>query len=621
VIPLSVRRGSGLALGLMASIAVVGGTLAAGDVRLTNDVGNGYVSAYSLATGNPYTDNVLSECGVSRGRQNEPAVEIDPRNSNVLIGSSNDYCGVYQPPGSAAPAQVGPIWLGYDRSENGGTSFVSSLVPGYPGDTSPYAAQAHIRTASAGDPVIAWDAHGRMFMGAESSDDPAGTKKSFGDVFVAVYDNPGGPTGATANDGKRFVRSEIVSRGSSAPNLKGVFNDKTAIEADRTGGSCDGTVYFAWSRFTGSGTNNIYISRSTDHGATWSQPKSISQVAQDVQFADISITGNGHVYVTFRQAARKNGQVDAIDVAKSTDCGATFGAAKVLQAFTPYDARDAADPQPIPPGASAAAPFDGAVAAGGAARDCGDFSGHCLSGFTFFRRDTQVRSTADQTDTAHEWVYIVYDPSKPGTQVSTGTTYGSVAPGIGSQSAIYFVRYDGATGTKTSPVLIDDQATGHQLFPDIAASGGVLHAIWWDSRNDPTYSPARPVGNDAAGNTVPSLDVYGAKSTTFGASWTGTTRISGVTSNPNYEQFADRTAPFAGDYLWVTASGAKTFVTWTDWRDTVQGTDPREVTEDADAGSADVKQCRTFSATAGWSGDTCPHAGGLDQNIYGATAP
>ena len=77
--------------------------------------------------------------------------------------------------------------------------------------------QSHARTASAGDPVIAWDAHGRVFLGSESSDDPAGTKKTFGDVFVAVYDNPAGPGGATVNDGKRFVRSEIVNRGSVRP--------------------------------------------------------------------------------------------------------------------------------------------------------------------------------------------------------------------------------------------------------------------------------------------------------------------------------------------------------------------------------------------------------------------
>ena len=621
MIPLRVRRTFIIAMGVVASIAIVGSTLAVGDVRLTNDLGGGYTSAYTMATGNPYTDNTLAECGVSKGRQNEPAVEMNPRNANVLIGSSNDYCGVYQPPGAAAPAPVGPIWLGYYRSENGGTSFQSSLVPGYPDDTSPYAALAHVRTASAGDPVIAWDAHGRVFLGSESSDDPAGTKKTFGDVFVAVYDNPAGPGGATVNDGKRFVRSEVVNRGSSAPNLLGVFNDKTSIEADRTGGSCDGIVYFAWSRFTGNGTNNIYIARSTDHGATWSKPKSLTPVAQDVQFPDISITANGHVYVTFRQAERKNGQTDAVDIVKSTDCGATFGTAKVLQPFLRYDASDVSDPEATPAGNPADAPFDEEGVEGGDARDCGDFDAHCASGYTFFRRDTQVRSTADQADQAHEWIYIVYDPSKPGTQVPTGTTYGSIDTGTGSQSGIYFLRYDGAAGSATTPVLIDNQARGHQVFPDISAGGGGnLHTIWWDSRNDPTYSAARPVGNAADGTTVPSLQVFGASSTDSGTTWT-LGQVTSVLSNPNYEQFANRTVPFAGDYLWVTSHGATAFGVWTDWRDTVQGADPREVTEDEDDGSADVHQCRTFAAATGWSGDTCPHAGGLDQNIYGATAP
>jgi hypothetical protein len=621
VIPLRSRRALATVGGLLASLAVIGGTLAAGDVRLTNDVNNGYISAYTLATGIAYTDNTLDECKVARARQNEPAVEYDPRNSNVLIGSSNDYCGVYQPPGSATPSPVGPIWLGYYRSENGGSSFQSSLVPGYPDDHSPYAANAHIRTASSGDPVIAWDNHGRAFMGSESSDDPAGTTKTFGDVWVAVYDNPDGPSGNTANDGKRFVGSEVVNKGSSAPNLLGVFNDKTSIEADRTGGSCDGNVYFAWSRFTGNGTNNIYISRSTDHGASWSRPRSLTAVAQDVQFPDISVTANGHVYVTFRQFERKNGQAPAIDIAKSTDCGATFGAATTIQTFIPYDASDVSDPEATPAGNPADAPFNEESADGGNARNCGDFDSHCASGYTFFRRDTQVRSTADQADAAHEWIYIVYDPSKPGTQVDTGTTYGSIDTGKGSQSGVYFLRYDGVTGQKTTPGLIDNQAVGHQLFPDISAGGGgVLHAIWWDSRNDPNYSPARPIGNDANGVTGPSLDAYGAMSTTNGNSWSGATRLSATTSNPNYEQFANRTIPFAGDYLWVTSHGTTGFAVWTDWRNTVAGADPREAkAEDNDA--ADVKQCRTFSSTSGWSGDTCPHDGGLDQDIYGAPAP
>src|SRR5215468_10000542 len=96
------------------------------NVRLTNDVGGGYTSVYTLATGIRYTDAVLAECSIARGRQNEPVVAIDPRNTKVLIGSSNDYCGVYA--GSTTTfIPAGPIWLGYYRSEDGGRSFRSSL--------------------------------------------------------------------------------------------------------------------------------------------------------------------------------------------------------------------------------------------------------------------------------------------------------------------------------------------------------------------------------------------------------------------------------------------------------------------------------------------------------------
>src|SRR4051812_30386330 len=221
------------------------------DVRLSNDFpGGGYVSADALAGVSTYTDATLDECSRSRGRQNEPALAINPRDSRVMIGSSNDYCAVFNDGDDAegAPIPSGPIWLGYYRSENAGASFVSSLVPGYPGDASELGALAKIRTASAGDPVIAWDGDGRVFLGSESSDDPAGTKKTFGDEWVARYVNPAGTNGNTLNDGKRFAGSVIVAKGSSAPNLLGKFHDKTAIEADRTDTSCRGNVYFAWSR-------------------------------------------------------------------------------------------------------------------------------------------------------------------------------------------------------------------------------------------------------------------------------------------------------------------------------------------------------------------------------------
>jgi hypothetical protein len=624
-------------LAVFAVGGIAGASTPGGDVRLTNDChplagcGAGYISAYTLATGNAYTDATLDECTISRGRQNEPAVAVDPRDTSVLLGSSNDYCAVYN---RGIPAgAVGPIWLGYYRSLDGGASWTSSLVPGYPDDTSPYAALSQARTATAGDPVIAWDAHGRAFFGSESSGDIAGSAKTFGDVFVARFRNPGGPDAAdTTKDGLEYYGTTVVAHGSSAPNLLGVFHDKTAIEADRTGGRCDGNVYFSWSRFNGNGANAVYFVRSTDHGVTFSGPMKLSASLKSLQFPDISVTNNGDVYVTFRSFTSVGPSTDAIYIVKSTDCGATFGPARQVTTFIPNDAQDQASPEPIPTQLVSDDPAGEDEADKGApsdrARDCGDFGDACTSGYTFFRRDTQVRSTADQLDAAHEWIYMVYDATKPGTEEPTGTTYGTDGRGTGGQAATFFIRYDGATGAHTAPVVIDDQATGHQVFPDISADGGVLHAIWWDSRNDPCYSVTRPIGNCADRKTVDSLDVYGAMSTDAGATWTGKTRITDVSTNPNFEQFDNRAVPFAGDYLWVTSLGGFAYTVWTDWRDTVQGTDPREATEDEDQTTADVHQCRTLNTVqtkkgpvSFWSGDLCPHDGGIDQNIYGDLAP
>ncbi|MBA3691112.1 MAG: hypothetical protein H0W82_06840, partial [Actinobacteria bacterium] len=301
-----------LAAALLATLAVsASASTPGGDARLTHDASDpGYVTSYFIATGDASyesQDPTIQECSRSKGRQNEPAVGVDPRDTDVILGSSNDYCGVYNDGEDAegSPLPIGPIWLGYYRSEDGGQRFTSSLVPGYPGDPTPYADRAHIRTASSGDPVIAWDNYGNAYFGSESSDDPAGSLKTFGDVWVGRYKNPLNPSSAsftTQDDGKEFAYSTIAARGSSAPFLLGKFNDKTAIEADRTGecpgGNGTGDVYFAYSRFVGAaGGSSIYFSRSTDQSRSWSHPMNLSPKGRNVQFADIAITANGHVYV------------------------------------------------------------------------------------------------------------------------------------------------------------------------------------------------------------------------------------------------------------------------------------------------------------------------------------
>ncbi len=617
---------------LLAGISIaVGATGIAGasvpgpDTRLSNDspAASGYLSDYTLVTTIPYTDPALTECSRSRGRQNEPSVAVNPRDPRVIVGSSNDYCAVFDGATDAdgAPIASGPVWLGYYRSTNGGGSFTSSLVPGYPGDSSPYASRAQIRTASSGDPVLAWDKQGRLFAGAESTDDPAGTKKTFGDVWVATYENPGGETGSTLRDGLEFKRSVVVARGVSAPNLLGKFQDKTAIEADRSSSSCEGNVYFANSRFAGNGGSNIYFYRSTDHGKTFSKGTLLTKSSNDVQDPDIAVTANGHVYVTINATLHKgNDTFDTVLYARSTDCGATFEPTRLLTTYIGYNAQDVSAPEPTP-----ASPPDGELeteAAAGLARDCGDFASACESGYTFFRHTSSPRSTADQlADPSDETVYLVLNETIPGTEVATGTTFGTIDPGTGSQSGTYFLTLNGATGAVSDPKLIDPIGYGHQLWPDISADGGQLHALWWDSRNDGCYSPTRPIGNCADLTMSPALDVYASSSSDAGTTWTSAARVSDLTTMPNYEQFGGRTVPFGGDYLWISSIGEFSFGTWTDWRNTVAGSDQRETeADDGDVG-ADVLQCRDLKPDGSHTGDLCPRAGGLDQDIYGDLTP
>src|SRR5262249_5150716 len=242
-----------------------------------------------------------------------------------------------------------------------------------------------------------------VFFGSESSGDPAGTAKTFGDEWVARFRNPGGPDAPdTTKDGLEYYGTTVVASGSSAPKFLGKIPRKHRIEVDQEGGTRAGNVYFSWSRFNGNGVNAIYFSRSTDHGVTFSTPMKLTGASfKSLQNPDIAVTANGHVYVTFRTFTGPGPSSDGVGVAKSTDCGKTFSPAQLITTLIPSDAQDVSSPQPTPmPQSQLDDPLFGedASAPGGRARDCGDFADACASGYTFFRRDTQVRSTADQLD-------------------------------------------------------------------------------------------------------------------------------------------------------------------------------------------------------------------------------
>lgn len=573
-------------------------------------------TAYVKANGAvPSAGDAIRLCGTNKRQQNEPSTAIDPAagHTDVIVAGSNDYCTV---------EGAGGTWTGFYRSTDAGASWTDSLLPGYPTDDSVEGKASPLQRAgisNTGDPVQEWDLNGRLFYMGNGFNR---VSPQNGSVWVATYDQ----------HAAHYVRTVIVGRGT--PAVAGRFNDKTSIGVDRgTASPHQGNVYAAWSLFQGNGNNEIEFVRSTDHGATFSKQVKISTGVKDNQFADIAVTQDGTVYVTWRMFENQRGrQVDAVVFVKSTDGGATFTAPRVAATFDSFDAADTAGS----PAAAAAAhenayqSADGpdgeqGEASSGDSRDCGSGPFACLSGYVFFRHDSQVRVTADPSGDP-QTVYAVFDATKPGTETASTSTF-NTAPALADgtlevgQGGVYFMKTTNGGRTWSSPVLIDDQAVGHQFFPDINADGGYLHALWHDSRNDTAcYSVQNAIGNcsakDAAGFHTASangLDTYGAVSDNGGDSWT-VSRLSSQSQKPDYEMFGDRRVPFHGDYNYVSSVGAFAYNVWTDDRQVVGGDDPRYAGGEA----FDVHQCRTQDATGAWSPDTCPNAGGLDQDIYGA---
>lgn len=558
----------------------------------------------------PSPGDAITACGANRRQQNEPTAAVDPADPSIITSGSNDYCTV---------ELAGGTWAGFYRSTDGGSTWTDSLLPGYPTDDSSegMASPLHQRgITNAGDPVQAWDLHHRLFFMGNAFNR---TAPQNGSVWVATYNR----------DAAHYVRTVVVGRGTPAP--AGKFHDKTSIEVDRSQASRHaGNVYVAWSVFQGAGANEIMFARSTDHGATFSHPMKISEGSLGNQFADIAVTYNGTVYVAWNGTvgSRATGH-DAMLWTRSTNGGRSFSKPRVAADFDGFDAADfAGDPEAAEEAHEDAFEHadgpesDVEPSAAGDSRDCGSGPFACQSGFVFFRHNSQPRITADPGDPSNT-VYLAYDATVPSTEVPSRSTYNTAPVRNGTlmvgQGAVYFTKKVG-DGRWRTPKRLAPTPVGHQFFPDISADGGYLFALWHDSRNDPGYSVQNPPGNasatDAEGVHLPTtgLETYGATSVDGGATWTVVPLSSGP-QMPNYEMFGDRRVPFHGDYNYVSNVGNFAYGTWTDTRQVVGGDDPRY-----DGGEGfDVHQCRTANPDGTYSADTCPNAGGLDQDIYGTS--
>jgi hypothetical protein len=562
-------------MGVVMLPSVALGATAGPNVRVTVDNGaqGPYLSADQMA-GGTYTDGVLQRCGVDRRMQNEPTLAIDPRNPNVWTSGSNDYCTV---------PTTGDAWAGFYRSADHGATWTDSLLPGYPGDTSPEGTSSPLArmvaggALAAGDPVQSWDGQGDVFYMGNNFNRGFGDGKSnrfrdnTGDVWVATY-APSDPAD-TSTDGSKYVRTVILSTNTFG---QGSFNDKTNVVADPS----NGNVYAAWSDFHGSGCNEILFSRSTDHGATFSAPKKVSGGICGNQGPSMAIGPSGQVYIAWEANtggafAKSPGSISGAGFAVSTDFGKTFSKARIVVRYKP---------------------FVSTQFSGNGARECGDAPFNCPTGFTFPRFDLAGPYLA--ADNVHGTVVMAFQAAQPS-----------------GQGQIEFSTSNNGGGSWSTPALLSPNASGHQFYPYLAASDGRVSAIWYDSAGDPNYSPTRPPCNSATGQTSACLNVRYSESTDGGQTWQPSVQVTDAPTNLNYEQFGGRLVPFFGDYITVAAEGNTVGADWTDQRNTVAASDATGDNDGADvAGDPETGGSCTSSLNACFDG-----TGGLDQNIYAAS--
>ena len=245
-------------------------------------------------------------------RQNEPSVAVSTRNPMHLMAASNDYRTV-DLPGLPEGLPTADSWIGVYTSLDGGGSWTSTLLPGYPQDqTSVGQASPIYLIQAAADPVMRAGTHGLFYLSGivfDRGDLPQ--SKLFVARYMDLNNDPfnpieyidtvevtSRPTGSTIFIDKPWIAVDIprLSASTAPPEIP---QDNGAVKC--------GNLYLAWAEIdssTVSLTSKIMSSYSTDCGSSWNSPIQLNTTGTLAQGATIAVSPDtGHVHVAWRQFA------------------------------------------------------------------------------------------------------------------------------------------------------------------------------------------------------------------------------------------------------------------------------------------------------------------------------
>ncbi|MFC2168717.1 SBBP repeat-containing protein [Acidobacteriota bacterium] len=500
------------------------------------------VSGTVLPEGDPYLQ-----------RQNEPSVAVSTRNPLHLLAGSNDYRTVDLPFSEGAldafpeqAAAAGDAWLGVFKSYDGGKSWISTLLPGYPQDTTADGLNSPLYGyQAAADPTVRAGTNGLFFYSGIAFNRIQNGKSV---IFVSRFlDNNDTETG----DSIDFIDTSIIDEGTS-----GQFGDKPwiAVDKPRNGNTSYingqdvpvGNVYIVYSIFLGDLTSNIHnkvmFVKSSDYGNTWEHPVKLSESESIGQGTTLAIDPeSGDIYVTWRRFANGSNP-DAIIFCKSSDGGKKWTKAKEVRTFAPFD-------QP-------------------------SIDIYSYPGAAF--RTNAFPTMAVGLDGE---IFIAWAQKNEN-----------------GMSRIVLASSSNGGNSWDNPIAIDPVALGHQFMPTLTYSAGKLTAAWYDSRNDYIGGCVPDIIADIPDCEYRhTIDVMAAQLNQYAeiptwsktqvsryifylvedsSSQTGYSASQMQFNPPNYPLFKGGTQPFMGDYIDIAPSPWFVVGDNGEWRFNTLETDP-----------------------------------------------